>query len=283
MKIFRNNFKFNRSLIFDENNKSEGDVNTRGYFKKSNNKNTLVSIITVVLNGEKNLDRTIQSVINQTYENLEYIIIDGGSTDGTISIINKYKDKIDYWISKKDNGLYDAMNKGIDVARGNWINFMNAGDEFYDHSVLKSLFTNRNHHEAEIIYGNHEVLYPTGHLRFVKAGKVKNLWKGETFSHQSSFVKTNYLMMYKFNHSKKIAADFEFYYKAWKNNAKFKFIDLTVVKFESGGVSDVKRINSILERWGIVENTLKNHMYYCMLFVKEFLKILIKRFVKKYN
>ena len=103
------------------------------------------------------------------------------------------------------------MNKGIDIARGNWINFMNAGDEFYDYSVLKSLFTNQNHREAEIIYGNHEVGYPTGHLRFVKAGSIKNLWKGEQFSHQASFVKKSYLQINKFNHRKKIAADFELY------------------------------------------------------------------------
>ncbi len=250
---------------------------------KSNKKNPLVSIITVVLNGEKQIDKTIQSVINQTYDNLEYIIIDGGSTDKTIDIIDKYKNAIDYWISEKDNGLYDAMNKGIDIAKGEWINFMNAGDEFYNYTVLMNLFNNQNHQEAKIIYGNHEIIYSTGRYRFVKAGMIKNLWKGEQFSHQASFVKKSYLQINKFNHRKKIAADFELYYKAFQNYTKFKFMNLTIAKFESGGVSDVKRINSILERWGIVENTLKNHMYYCMLLVKEFLKIIIKRFVKKYN
>jgi len=279
MNTYKDKFNTDKSSSTCKNFQGKGGLHTLGYFKKSLKDKPLVSIITVVLNGEKNLNRTIQSVINQTYENLEYIIIDGGSTDGTISIINRYKDKIDYWISKKDNGLYDAMNKGIDVARGNWINFMNAGDEFYDYSVLKNLFTNQNYHEVEIIYGNHEVVYPTGHFRFVKAGIVKNLWKGETFSHQSSFVKTNYLMMYKFNHSKKIAADFEFYYKAWKNNAKFKFIDLTVAKFDAGGVSDLKRINSILERWEVIEKTLKNNIFYSLLIIKEFIKVIFKRFV----
>ncbi|MCM8833252.1 MAG: glycosyltransferase [Candidatus Omnitrophica bacterium] len=90
----------------------------------------LISVITVVLNGERYLEETIQSVINQTYPNVEYIIIDGGSTDGTLDIIKKYEDKIDYWVSEKDKGIYDAMNKGIRVASGEGLLFLNAGDFF---------------------------------------------------------------------------------------------------------------------------------------------------------
>lgn len=89
-----------------------------------------VSIITVVYNGEKELENTILSVIRQTYDNLEYIIVDGGSTDNTINIIKKYANKISYWISEPDKGIYDAMNKGIDVANGEWLLFRNCGDYF---------------------------------------------------------------------------------------------------------------------------------------------------------
>ena len=215
--------------------------------------NPLITIITVVLNGEKFLDKTIQSVINQNYKNLEYIVIDGGSTDGTTKIIKKYGSKINYWVSEKDNGVYDAMNKGINKATGEWINFMNAGDEFYNYSVLMDLFNNQSHQEVEIIYGNHEIIYSSKRHRFVKAGNIKNIWKGEQFCHQATFVKKSFLKINKFNHQKKIAADFELYYKAFQNYRKFKYMDLTIAKFEAGGVSDVKRINSVLERWGIVE------------------------------
>jgi glycosyltransferase involved in cell wall biosynthesis len=279
MNIPRDKFSINKSLHSEKIPKLQGGLHTKGYFKTNYKEKPLISIITVVLNGEKQLDRTIQSILNQTYNNIEYIIIDGGSIDRTSDIINKYKETIDYWVSEKDDGLYDAMNKGIDIATGEWINFMNAGDEFYNYSVLTKLFNNKNYKETEIIYGNHQIIYSSGSNRYVKAGSTKNIWKGEQFSHQSSFVKKSYLKMNKFNHRNKIASDFELYYKAFKNYKKFQFIDLTIAKFEAGGVSDVKRINSIFERWGIVEKTLKNYMYYCMLIVKEILKIIVKRFV----
>ena len=114
----------------------------------------LVSVVTVVFNGEKYLEETIQSVINQTYDNVEYIIIDGGSTDGTLDIIKKYEDRIDYWVSERDRGIYDAMNKGIDLASGEWINFMNAGDGLDSYSILNEIFSNKINLKIGLIYGN---------------------------------------------------------------------------------------------------------------------------------
>ena len=102
--------------VFNEQQKGEGKP--------------LISVITVVYNGEKYLEETIQSIINQTYDNVEYIIIDGGSTDGTVDIIKKYEDRIDYWVSEKDKGISDAFNKGVKVAKGDYINFQGDGDGF---------------------------------------------------------------------------------------------------------------------------------------------------------
>jgi len=103
-------------------------VKTEGYFKKSYKNKPLISIITVVFNEEKRLEETILSVLNQTYDNVEYIIIDGGSSDGTMDIIKTHEDKIDYWVSEKDEGIYDAWNKGVKSSNGEWIGFVSAGD-----------------------------------------------------------------------------------------------------------------------------------------------------------
>ena len=111
--------------------------------------NPLVTIITVVFNGEQLIEETVLSVLNQSYNNVEYIVIDGGSDDGTLKILSKYNDKIDYWLSEPDNGIYDAMNKGIALASGEWINFMNCGDRFASTDVL-NFFLERNY-EAEFI------------------------------------------------------------------------------------------------------------------------------------
>lgn len=177
-----------------EDRKGEGGLRTKGYFKKSYKGKPLISIITVVYNGEKYLEETIQSVINQTYENVEYIIIDGGSTDGTLEIIKKYEDKIDYWVSEKDGGIYDAMNKGIDVATGEWLNFMNAGDSFYSNQTLMEVFNNKNYELYNILYGDVETNY--GNFKIIhKAGKLENLYKSMQFSHQSTFFNTKYHKM----------------------------------------------------------------------------------------
>ncbi len=111
-----------------------------------------VSVITVVYNGEAFLERTIQSVINQTYPAIEYIIIDGGSKDGTVAIIQKYQHNIAYWVSEPDRGLYDAMNKGLAVATGEYVLFLNAGDTFFDNHTLQNVFIHWQPN-VDIFYG----------------------------------------------------------------------------------------------------------------------------------
>jgi hypothetical protein len=169
------------------------------------------------------------------------------------------------------------MNKGIDVATGEWINFMNVGDGLFAPSVLAEMFVGNKHNNIDILYGNHQVIYPSGRKRIAKAGVVDDLWKGSQFCHQATFVRTLYHKQYKFNICTKIVADFEFLYNAWKkNNVLFKYKDVVVANFEAGGVSDINRVDSILGWWFFVDKSLKNNIYYCFLVLKESVKLKIK-------
>ncbi|QGZ90198.1 glycosyltransferase family 2 protein [Microcystis aeruginosa] len=150
--------------------KGEGGLRTKGYFKQSYRETSevsekfavpLVTIITVVFNGEKHLEQTIQSVISQTYDNVEYILIDGGSTDGTVDIIRKYEDKIDYWVSEPDAGISDAMNKGISLATGILINHLHAGDKFAADTTLSSVVSSYNSEGWRWCFGNQLLRSPT--------------------------------------------------------------------------------------------------------------------------
>jgi glycosyltransferase involved in cell wall biosynthesis len=143
--------------------KGEGGLRTKGYFKHSYGETSelsekftvpLVTIITVVFNGEKHLEQTIQSIISQTYDNVEYIIIDGGSTDGTVDIIRKYEEVIDYWVSEPDAGISDAMNKGISLATGILINHLHAGDKFAADTTLSSVVSSYNSESWRWCFGN---------------------------------------------------------------------------------------------------------------------------------
>lgn len=255
--------------------------------KKNISGRPLVSVITVVKNGEKYLEQTIKSVINQTYTNIEYVIIDGGSTDNTLDIIQKYENKIDYWISESDKGIYDGMNKGIALAKGEWIIFINAGDKFYKSNTIEKIFLGNNYN-ADFIYGDCKVVYDLGFSRIQKAGEIENLWRGMIFSHQSLFTRCDVFKKYKFNVSNKIGADFEFLFTCYINNYIFYNGHFPIAMVLAGGLSDTDRIGSILSWWSIVRKfsrKIKVNIYYFMLFCNTLIKICIKKILpnKIYN
>lgn len=157
-----------------------------------------VSIITVCLNSEKTVEQTIQSVVKQTYSNIEYIVIDGNSTDGTLEIINKYKDKITTVISEKDHGFYDAANKGLKLSNGDVIYFLNAGDYLYDSSIIEkivSLFIKDN--SLEMIYGdvicydecNKKEYYESSYIPNKYTLFIRGIWHQSIFTKKSVFDK----------------------------------------------------------------------------------------------
>ncbi len=256
--------------------KGEGGLRTQGFFKKSYDNKPLISVVTVVFNGEAYLEETILSVINQTYDNVEYIIIDGGSTDSTLDIIKKYEGQVDYWASEQDSGIYDAMNKAITLATGEWINFMNAGDIFYTLNILNTIFTSTNLHNADILFGHREVRY-SDKKRIIKAGKVSSLWKGSQFSHQSAFVSSSFHKEHPFDTNIKITADFSFFYNAYIQKVKYLYLNTIVSSIAAGGLSDTKRIDGILEMWLVIDKNSKVNFYYIFRIIKEMLKEKIKK------
>ena len=200
--------------------------------------NKLVTIVTVTYNCKDLLEKTILSVINQTYDNVEYIIIDGASTDGTLDIIKKYEEHIDYWITEPDGGIYDAMNKGINNAKGEWINFMNAGDSFADLNTVEYVM-NHNSKEAELIYGNFKI-ENTEEIR--KAFNTDQWFLTMPFCHQTLFVKTNLMKSELFDTTYKLAADYNFIIKMYVQNKVFLYIDRLIAIFSPEGFASSNKI-----------------------------------------
>ncbi len=236
-----------------------------------------VTVITVVFNGDKYLERTIQSVTNQDYPNLEYVVIDGGSTDGTIDIIRKYQGKINYWHSKKDHGIYDAMNRGLDYANGRWVIFMNAGDTFYKDTTVSEVFSEVKE-DYIVIFGGVQILYP-GFSRVKSPGNPEDLWKGMQFSHQSSFINTKYHLSHPYNVLNKIAADLEFFYNSFNDGARFFKSTKIIATVITGGVSEKNRIATILASMSaICGNDLKLHIraYFILRIVNSTIKSILK-------
>ena len=203
-----------------------------------------VTVITVVLNGKAHIEDTLLSVLGQTYPNLEYIVIDGGSTDGTVDIIQKYQAGLAYWHTEKDEGIYDAMNKGLAKAMGHWVNFMNAGDTFYAAETVAEVFASMPQ-GATVIYGSVEILY-SDLSRIERPGSPARLWQGMQFSHQAAFIDTKYHQAHPYDVTNTIAADLAFFYQAHKAQVIFLANEKVIAKVITGGVSEVNRIKTIL-------------------------------------
>lgn len=235
----------------------------------------LISVITVCYNAEKELEQTILSVINQTYKNIEYIIIDGGSSDSSIDIIKKYNSKISYWISESDNGIYDAMNKGIKIATGIYISFMNAGDCFYSLTTIEEISKYLSINRPDIIYGNANFIYEWG-MKMKIPYPIETLNKRMAFCHLASLVKTTLMKQELFDTSFKISSDYNFLYHQFKARKQFLYIPICIANFDA--VFGISSRNYFLAR---KENAIINGSINSISWKIECLKIRITYFIKK--
>ena len=265
----------------------------------------LISIITVVFNGKTYLEKTIQSVINQAYENLEYIIIDGGSTDGTVEIIKQYEYHLDYWISESDRGIYDAMNKGIKLAQGKIIGILNSGD-LYGKDTLKivsELYTLNQQDEYLIITGAMTRFDIKTEVEFTQKRSQTDLKRrinlGMPINHPATFVTKNvYETIDHFNPKYKISGDYDFIFRAYHSQlVKFVFTDSVLASMSMGGMSEKLAGLWIIAREGmkirrgklsIVHNTLLSSQLILIGYIKHLLvaiagqkAVLIKHKIKQ--
>lgn len=238
---------------------------------------TKISIVTVVYNGAQIIEETIISVVNQTYQNIEYIIIDGGSFDGTQEIIKKYEEKISYWISEKDNGIYHAMNKGIEVASGNYIIFMNAGDQFYEKETISHVFKETINYD--LIYGN-TLLNTDGKKSLSRAKSFEKINYGMPFCHQSVFVKQELMKQYNFSLNYKLASDYNFFLTLYNQNKySFKRTDEIISIYDNCGAS--MSLDTIREKLKIIKKHYSFSrpfvFYFCQLKYYTFTSLLKKK------
>lgn len=201
-----------------------------------------VTVITICLNEEQSIKKTLDSVLQQDYLEYEYIVKDGNSSDDTNNIIEEYKDKFDkkgipfFHYIKQDEGIYDAMNQALVNASGEWIIFMNSGDAFFNSSVLKNVFEYNRYNEKEIIYG-HTLYCMSGGYRIVVCSNHKNLLDRKGICQQSCFIKRDLLCEKKFDTNFKILADFDFLLSAYLEKKQFMNINIIVSEYNHEGVS----------------------------------------------
>lgn len=225
-----------------------------------NEKPHVVSIITIVYNGELFLERTIQSIVNQSYAAIEYIIIDGNSKDKTIDIIKKYSSQISFWQSEPDKGLYDAMNKGLKAAKGDYVLFINAGDELHEITTIEKIMKSAIN-SPDVLYGEtmmmDDLFQPLGIRSVITPHKLpKQLrWQdmayGMVVCHQSILVKRSIADEYVLIHP--FCADIDWIIKALKKSATIVNVGFIISNYLKGGLSDKKRRMSLVDRFKVLQ------------------------------
>lgn len=239
-----------------------------------------LSVITIVYNNVKDIERTLLSVLEQSYPAIEYIIIDGASTDGTMDVINRYRSRLTTVISEKDKGIYDAMNKGLQLATGDYVLFMNSGDEIYDQDTVTQVF--KTAEGADIYYGETEMYDENWNSlgqRRHQAPETFN-WKsfkyGMNVSHQAIYIKKSITVPYDLHY--KYSADIDWIIKAAKKSTHIVNTDRYVAKYLVGGISKAKHLDSLKERfqifskyYGLIPNVF-NHVFIALKLSKYFVK-----------
>jgi glycosyltransferase involved in cell wall biosynthesis len=217
-----------------------------------------LSIITINKDNARGLEKTIQSVVEQTFDDFEYIVLDGASSDGSVEIIKKYADKITYWVSEPDSGIYNAMNKGIRKAQGDYCLFLNSGDVLISPNTLKDVFEEiGNCPESDIYYSDHQNRDNTTAL-FPRVLKIEFLIL-YSISHPNSIIKKKLFLNHGFyNENFKIVSDWAFFLSEfWIHKSKFTYIKTHIALFDTNGISSTQVEKNCIERELVLNNMFK--------------------------
>lgn len=286
------------TLLFlptSEGRQGEGGLRTQGYFKRSTSDKPLVTIVTVVFNGERFLDQTIQSILNQSYDNIEYIIIDGGSTDDTLDIIRKYEHAIDYWVSERDNGIYDAMNRGICLSLGDIIGLVNADDFLYLNAteIVAKKFVELS--GLALVYGSVDLINESGQI-FGKTFSIaeeeieNRKFKEIPFPHLSCFLaKYAYQKVGLFDMSFRLSGDYDFLLRVIHKGLLRSDANATLGGFRigghSGGIATYLETKKVHRKHGVSRFMVELTFFKSMvkLIVVRSLPISVVRFIKSFR
>lgn len=248
--------------------RQEGGRRIHGKVRRLLPHSPLLSVVTVVFNGAATIEHTICSVLEQTYENFEHIIIDGGSSDGTLDILRKYDGDIDYWVSEKDAGIYDAMNKGIFLAQGDYVGMLNSDDYFADPKVLVKIAEQFKSSNTDAVFSCLDIVDPASLNRVFRKYRIPNFNKfmlriGVMPPHPTFYCKKScYEKAGKYRTDYRIAADFEMLVRLLvKHHITWAFFDETTVKMRSGGLSSRGIKSSWIVNHEIIRACLENGLY----------------------
>lgn len=222
-----------------------------------------LSVITVCYNAEEDLHKTMGSVLEQTFSDYEYIVQDGGSTDGTKALVEEYTEKFKQhgislvFVSEKDHGIYDAMNRALKHCSGRWVQYMNAGDYYHSEKVLEKVFLSEIAEDATVLFGD-SIEWEAGHEYFLE-GRVDNLLQKDQICHQSSFIDREWMCQQLYDTKYRIAADYNFFLGTYFSGKKFQKIEQVISVFIKDGISSTQELRRVQEtqdvrsRYGLIE------------------------------
>lgn len=270
------------------NTRKEGGARTRG-IAPAHGAGPLVSIVTVVYNGAATLERTILSVLEQDHPAIEYIIVDGGSTDGTLDIIRRYEDRLAYWTSAKDKGIYDAMNKGVALCTGEWTALINADDWYEQGAVRRVMEAVAGRPEVNIVHGDIRMHYATGAERVKRArvsGFLLKHWE-MVLNHPSFFVRRSYYQGRPFDAAFRVSGDHQWTLRAWMEDpSQFLYLPEVLAHFTAGGASMTIPLRKVLREGRAVSRSvgmggvgvLTGQLVRAGLYVPQYIKLMINQY-----